>query len=111
MPQKSIFRDALYIGFYVENVKFPHSLLQNKFGYDIINVSVYHKGTSKNLPHGRLPMTNIIYCVAKPCNTSSITAVRRLVTDICHIRNSARVPVFREPHNIVLNLKKGMIDL
>ena len=42
MPQKSIFRDALYIGFYVENVKFPHSLLQNKFGYDIINISVYH---------------------------------------------------------------------
>ncbi len=32
----------LYIGFYVENVKFPHSLLQIKFGYDIINVSVYH---------------------------------------------------------------------
>ena len=54
-------------------------------------------GTSKNLPHGRLPMTDIIYCVAKPCNTSSITAVCRLENDICHIRNSARVPVFREP--------------
>ncbi len=60
--------------------------------------SFYNKGTSKNLPHGELSMTNIICCVDKPCNTSSITAVCRLVTDICHIRNFARVPVFREPH-------------
>ncbi len=67
-------------------------------------------GTSKNLPYGRLPMTNIIYCVVKPCNTSSITAVCRLENDICHIRNSARVPVFREPlmkfSLIILNIKK-----
>ena len=40
-----------------------------------------NKGTSKNLPHGRLPMTHIIYCVDKPCNTQSITAVCRLVTE------------------------------
>ena len=59
------------------------------------------KGTSKNLPHGELSMTNIISCVVKPCNTQSITAVCRLVTDICHIRNFARVPVFREPLEIV----------
>lgn len=59
------------------------------------------KGTSKNLPHGELSMTNIISCVVKPCNTQSITAVCRLVTDICHIRNFARVPVFREPLNII----------
>ncbi|MBR6581476.1 MAG: hypothetical protein IKK66_09295, partial [Ruminococcus sp.] len=48
---------------------------------------------------GKLSMPNITYCVAKPCNTSSITAVCRLVTDICHTRNFARVPVFREPLN------------
>ena len=58
-------------------------------------------GTSKNLPHSELSMTNIIYCVAIPCNTSSITAVCRLVTDICQIRNSARVPFFREPLNLL----------
>ena len=68
-------------------------------------------GTSKNLPHGELSMTNIISCVVKPCNTQSITAVCRLVTDICHIRNFARVPVFREPKNIIkgnLNEKKNI---
>ncbi|MBR2954685.1 MAG: hypothetical protein IKC21_00785 [Ruminococcus sp.] len=42
-------------------------------------------------------MTNIIYCVDKPCNTQSITAVCRLVTDVCHVRNFTRVPFFREP--------------
>lgn len=48
-------------------------------------------------------MTNIIYCVDKPCNTSSIAAVCRLATDMCHIRNSACVPVFKEPLMYISN--------
>ena len=60
-------------------------------------------GTSKNLPHGRLSMINIIYCVVKPCNTQSIAAACRLITNICHERNSARVPVFREPLIMIEN--------
>ncbi len=68
-----------------------------KLGYFDKNNIFILMGTSKNLPHGELSMTNIISCVVKPCNTQSITAVCRLVTDICHIRNFARVPVFREP--------------
>ena len=61
-------------------------------------------GTSKKPPHGELPMTNIIYCVDKPCDTQSITAVCRLVTDICHVRNFARVPFFKEPRYIIFLL-------
>ncbi len=52
--------------------------------------------TSKKIPHSEFSMTNIIYSVAKSCDTSSITAVCRLATDICHVRNFTLVPVFRE---------------
>lgn len=54
-------------------------------------------GTSKNLPHGDLAVSFSAYCVVKPCNTYSITAAFRLVCEKIHIRNLARVPVFREP--------------
>ena len=43
------------------------------------------EGTSKNHPQGDLTITN------------TICALPNLETDICYIRNFARVPIFREP--------------